>query len=326
MRRRHRLGLHCLFLSAAVGLLLGVICAASSAASASAARTLGARGNAGGFVLPQAHGQKLLYVSNSSASTVLGFALNVNNPGAVEEITSGIDVPTKLWTVANGDLYVANAGNNSVSAYHPGQLTPFLTLLSGVPQQPQAVAVDASGTVYISNNQTAWSPSCNCDNQIAEYANGSTSPTLVIFEPGPLGMAFDASNNLFVADAYGGYTGDFIYVYPPGATSPLPNFYTGMQHPDSVTFAKGGDFFVADQGYSSIYKFLPSQANPVPELVGVNAPEQIAWADGKLYVAEYKNNIVAAYVKTKGGLALKYTYSSSISTPIGVAVSPVRVP
>ncbi len=50
----------------------------------------------------------------------------------IGEITSGISTPEGIAADAAGNLYVANSGNNTVTVYAPGTLTPSLTYSSGV--------------------------------------------------------------------------------------------------------------------------------------------------------------------------------------------------
>jgi hypothetical protein len=282
------------------------------------------RNGSPGFVLPVAHGHRLVYVSNHN-NAILGYPIDVQNPAPFEAITYGINGPTGIWTTSNGDLYVANGGNNTVTAYHAGATAPFYTLLDP-PQQPQAVAVDSSGTVYVGNNEEFWTPSCGCDNIIEEFPAGSQGMSKYILEPGPVGMAFDAKDNLYVADYYGDETNRFIYVYPPGSTNPNANKYTSLQLPRAITFSKTGTFFVSDPGLSSVFMFSPNRNAPTKRISVADTPQQAWWASGKLYVAQYNGNQVSVFSKLHGRWSLVNAITQNVDEPIGVAVSPVAVP
>jgi hypothetical protein len=278
-----------------------------------------------GYVLPLARGQRLLYVSSYSKNVILAYPLAGTNPAPVEAITFGISEPEMLWTTSNGDLYVANSGNNSVTAYHAGSTAPFLTLTTGVPEGPAAVAVDSLGTIYVDGHQTVYSSGCDCGGQIAEFQKGSTSPVLTIGpQPGPFGMALDKNNNLYVTDLYGAHK-RWVYVYPPWSTVPAPNRYKNAPGPlQSIAFDGRGHLLLANS--AAIAQFDPPKDTVVGTLSLGTGVDQVAWASGQLYVAEYNNNRVSVYGRSSGGWVLKRSYTQDIVTPIGVAIGSVPAP
>jgi sugar lactone lactonase YvrE len=153
-----------------------------------------------------------LFVADESASDILIFSTGVtpgSSLGLVEtgKITSGVSQPRVLATGVAGDLFVGNAGDNTVKEYPTGSLTPSVTIRKVY--SPQGLAIDQHGNVWVSQLQTDQSFFPVVD----EYAYNSksktfaTRPTKTIIGSGsaslvfPHGLAFDSSGNLFIADA-----------------------------------------------------------------------------------------------------------------------------
>jgi hypothetical protein len=144
-------------------------------------------------------------------------------------ITSGISQPRVLATDTAGDLFVGNAGDNSIKEYPVGSTTPSLTIKNVY--VPQGLAVDAQGNLWVSQLSTpqAIFPvvdeyAYNASNKTfaskpAKTIVGSGAASLVF----PHGLAFDSSGNLFIADT--GHSGAVLEVKAGSSTPslvPLP--------------------------------------------------------------------------------------------------------
>lgn len=154
-----------------------------------------------------------------------------SNLGLLEkgQITKGVSQPRVLATDATGDLFVGNAGDNTIEEYANGSNTPSATIKKIY--QPQGLAVDAQGNIWVSQLQTPR----DLFPVVDEYAYNaksktfSTRPTKTIVGSGPAslvfphGLAFDSSGNLFIADT--GHSGAVLEVKSGAATPtlvPLP--------------------------------------------------------------------------------------------------------
>lgn len=278
-----------------------------------------------GYIRKGAHGNRLLYVSNYLGNDILAYPTKEGDASPVELITTGISQPAGIATSSNGDLYVANSGNNTVTVYHPGAIAPYFTINAGI-YQPNDVAVDSNNTVYVSQDSGDSSL-----NSINEYQQGSNSQFQTIFEKSPVGLALDAANNLYVTDV-GGYAGGMmyppaIYVYPAGSTSGTIPGYSGLQRPLGICFTpKRGAFYVTDPGLTQIDKYKPTRLAPRLTIASLNAPEHCTFAFGGLYVANYNLDEVAVYTKGSGGFSQTGEYTQDLDGPVGVAISPVPVP
>jgi hypothetical protein len=233
--------------------LAGCSGGASPANSTGAALPAGAVGQSlarHGWISPDAKKQKLLYVSDYTASIVLIYLQGATGSGPIGEIVTGIANPQGIAVDAAGTLYVANYGGNTVTEYPAGATSPSVTLSKGI-SHPLDVSVDKNGIVYITEGSAG---------QILEFKPGSTSAdaTVSISHPSsdtnarngslyvtynassaghvarckPLatkckdlgisvglaqGIALDLQGNLLVGDVYG----QVINIYAPGQTTPF---------------------------------------------------------------------------------------------------------
>ena len=149
----------------------------------------------------------LVYVTGGMPSSSNGVVLVLSYPkGNIVQTLKGFDVPLGECVDASGDIFIANAGTNSVIEYAHGGSTPIHTLND--PGEPYGCAVDpTTGNVAVTN----------LSGSVAVYAGAQGAPTLYsdlnISEF--LFCAYDESGNLF-AD---GTTGNLIAKLSKGSAS-----------------------------------------------------------------------------------------------------------
>lgn len=207
----------------------------------------------------------VIYVAQSGNNQVAAFTNVWNRKGGnySYSITAGIAAPLGIWIDANGTLYVANSGNNTVTEYPERSGSPSLTISQGI-SQPWGVIVDAHGTVYVSN----------LVGYINEYPAGSTTPSATITGfSAPGQMAFDSEGNLFIADNSG--TVDEV---PFGQTKPINLGLKGLQSPYGIAFDSKGDMFVSNSGVigptNNVLVYFPGEQRPACtiNMNGIGAP------------------------------------------------------
>ena len=208
---------------------------------------------------------------------------------------------------SSGNLYVANAGNDTVSEFAAGGTTLKATY-SGL-DSPKALAFDSSGNLYVANAS---------NNTVSEFAAGGTTlkatysgldnPIAAI----PLGLALDSSDNLYVANASNNTVSEFT----SGGTT-LKATYSGLNNPVVLAFDSGGNLYVANAGNNTVNEFAAGGTTLKATYSGLNVPFALAFDhNGNLYVANEGNNTVSEFAA--GGTTLQATYVG-LSNPDALA-------
>jgi hypothetical protein len=198
-------------------------------------------------VLRQAAKTPLVYVASQNSGNGAVYAFNPNgDTKPLETIASGISVPTGIALDTSGTLYVANSGNNTVTAYAPGTTSPSRTLSAGI-AAPQGVAIGSDGTVYVANEGP--NPSAGTGT-VTEYPSGTNAPSTTLSLPGcdAFAAALDASKNLYVSWFSFSDFAIKIYRYAPGSTQGTDlqlDLKPGSFPAYGLTFDKSGDLLLA---------------------------------------------------------------------------------
>ncbi len=138
--------------------------------------------------------------------------VHVYGPRAIRlitTITGGVDEPSALAFDRFGTLYVANAGDNTVSGYAAGKSAPARRYTNGV---AKPVDLAAGASLYVLNTKGTGSVT------IYSRSTGRLRQTITLGIHMPYELAVDPSNNLYVEN--NSRVGGSITIYPPGAASP----------------------------------------------------------------------------------------------------------
>lgn len=202
-------------------------------------------------------------------------------PSPGPAIDSPLDSPQDVAVDASGNLYIANADANDVLKVTPdGTLSVFAgtgavggfpspgTATNVAQDEPDAVAVDSAGAVYIADTNGQAIEKVTPQGALTIIAgDGLTAgnPT-----PGPAtgsalnypeGIAVDAAGDVYIGD-YGAY--DVLKVTPDGQLSVIagnnsfsmptsgPAASSGLGGPWGVAVDAAGNLFVADYGASVV--------------------------------------------------------------------------
>lgn len=159
-----------------------------------------------GWISPDAKrkkGKDLIYWGNFDNNTITIYSSKGVNGKQEGQITTGLSEPERLFVDKQLNVYATNPGNNTITAYKPGQTSPSLTISYGV-NGPTGLTVDAAGTVYSANTG---------NNTVTEYPKGQMTPSVTItLSSSPEYLATDAQDNLYVA------TGSEVLEYAKGTT------------------------------------------------------------------------------------------------------------
>jgi sugar lactone lactonase YvrE len=315
----------------------------------------------------------------TSAGVVTILAGNITENGHADGTGTAafFDAPQEIAVDASGNLYVADWGDDTIrKVTAEGVVTTVAgwangcgssdgtgSITTGSPAffcEPMGIAVDASGNLYVADTGNSTIRKITSEGVVTTLAGepGSYDSTDGTGSAArfwdPIGIAVDASGNLYVTDKYN----DTIRkITPEGVVSTLAG--TARQHgsadgagsaasfyyPQGIAVDATGNLYVADTDNATIRKVTPEgvvttlagTAGTYGSTDGTGAaalfeePEGIAVdASGNLYVADSYGNTIrkitpAGVVTTIIGTAENATASTgllpaSIYAPTGIAV------
>jgi len=156
--------------------------------------------------------------------------------------SSGLDGAEGLAFDGAGNLYVANAPNNTIEKFTPGGV-PSVFASTGL-ANPQGLAFDSAGNLYVANDG---------NNTIEKFTSGGVGSVFAssgLANPGSL--AFDSAGNLYVTNNGG------IEKFTPGgvgstfASLSLGNLDISVSYPLGLAFDKAGNLYVTGGGLEEI--------------------------------------------------------------------------
>jgi hypothetical protein len=158
-----------------------------------------------------------------SASPVFQQPFDVNSPPLSWSIVithsgGGLSNPQSIATDQQGNVWVANAGNSSVSEFNP--LGGAISTATGFTQNisvPYALAIDQSGNAWVANSGS------NTITELTPLGVSSTSHGDSTQLNAPKGIAIDGSNNVWVTNSGNSSVSAFNSSGQPLSGSP----YTG---------------------------------------------------------------------------------------------------
>ncbi|MGN8055127.1 DUF6443 domain-containing protein [Pedobacter sp. 22163] len=273
--------------------------------------------NSGGAVSAVATASTLAGSGNTGSANGSGSAASFYNP-----LNTAVDAQRNVY-VADGDNHmirkisplgvVSTLAGAGYPGYADGQGTSALF------QHPSAIAVDASGTVYVSDQQNHRIRKISPTGTVSTLAGSGSAGfsdgngTGASFSS-PIGLALDASGNLYVAD-YGNHR--IRKITPGGTVSTFAGtggagnvngagLSSSFRNPMGLSFDVSGNLYVADRLNHSIRKITPS--GTVSTLAGngtagfvngagsgasFNYPNGVAVdASGNVFVADQQNHSI----------------------------------
>lgn len=170
----------------------------------------------------------------------------------------GVSSPVQLAVDAQGTVYVADAqidatGAGEVTEYARGNTSPTGMLKTGL-ATATGVAVDGSGTVYVSNKYAG---------SIVVFAKGKRSPKATITSglTGPDGLATDSAGDLYIADS----SGNDVLKLAHGSSTPASLRLSGIMRPTGVAVDSAGRLYVANMNGASSNVTVYARGHTKPE-------------------------------------------------------------
>jgi hypothetical protein len=270
---------------------------------------------------------RLIYSSSFGASSVDFYLKGTgpNNPVA-GTLSGSFDNPLGMATDKNGDLYVANSGDENVLVYAAGSTSPTATL-DDPSKFPADVAIGSDGTVYVANGFGPIGASGN----VAIYAPGSTSPTGTLSDAHfthVSGVALDKHGNLFVSCNAGQVNSGTVIEFKAGSTKGIATRIL-LGFAGGVGFDRNGHLLAIDEEVPSLNVYNPGDRKPLEQLTLPGTSEYFSFsADSRLlYVADFGLGEIDVFRYRPSALTLVNKITNGIvpsNDNLGIATTPAQ--
>jgi DNA-binding beta-propeller fold protein YncE len=210
-----------------------------------------------------------LHVSGASASgtgsTTIQFTFDANPSASLRSGT---------FTIATQTLTVTQAGTTYVLA------RPLTSLVSTGLSDPEAVAVDAFGNVYLADNGLG---------QVKEWVQSTNTVTTLVSTGliGVTGIAVDGAGNVYISDN----THNAIKEWVKSTGAVVTLLATGLNAPTGIAVDLSGNVYIADFSSKSVKEWIAA-SNSLTTLVstGLSAPVGVAVdVAGNVYISDNGN-------------------------------------
>jgi sugar lactone lactonase YvrE len=204
-------------------------------------------------------------------------------------------------TIAGLTFYVTQAG----ASYLPASSVSALPI-SGL-SDPQAVAVDGQGNVYIADTG---------NNAIKQWSAGAPQGATIVGAglSGPNAAAVDQHGNVFFANSGNNIIEEWSVANP----QPVTVAASGLNNPSGVAVDAQGNIYIANTGNNTIQQWNVAGQQLNTLAAGLNAPLGIAVdTQGNVYFADSGNNALKEWIAATQSVT---TLVSRLDQPWGVAV------
>ena len=250
----------------------------------------------------------------SGTLTIAGLTFTVTQAGAgynqvfpVTVLATGFNAPQGVALDGQGNVYIADTGNNAIEEWSPGA-GQWNTLISSGMNRPTGVALDPYGNVYIADSR---------NRAIEEWNVGSQQFSSLIRGLGqPYGVAVDIYGNVYYSDALAGLVAEWGAI-----TAQESNLSDNLTDPSGVAVDATGNVYFANTGSQAVEQWnaatqqssvLVSSATMQPSGVAVDG-------QGNVYFSDTASNTVQQWNAASYQLV---TVASGLSSPAGLATDP----
>ena len=208
-------------------------------------------------------------------------------------------VPLSIALDADGNVYTSNRDSSNVSKITPDGTS---TILGITGFQPQAIAVDAAGNVY----------TANFFSNVSKITPDGTSTTFGTTGAIPKGIAVDAAGNVYTAN----FSSDNVTKITPDGTSTILG--TTGDGPQAIAVDAAGNVYTANSDSDNVSKITPDGTSTI-----LGATDSTPWgialdAAGNVYIANSGSNNVSKI--TPDGTSTILGATGANSSPYGIAV------
>jgi sugar lactone lactonase YvrE len=268
-----------------------------------------------------------VYVSNGSANNVTRYFGTTLNLTISSSAKCPIKDPVAVAVGAAGNIFLANAGNNTVNIYNSdGTCSQVLTSQQGI-GKPQALAFDISDNLWVANGGTGSHPLGTVTEYTGFPPNKVLATTVASDMDNPKALVFDSADNLYVASDVNAGT---VWEYTAGAYPPLKQWGAGdFSYPNALVFDQLGNLYVSSGGNNKVFGFTPAGA--IYKILGLTSKSDIKHpvslaigpATDWLSVAnDFTPGSVTRYCPAKTCTTPGYKTSNDVQGPVSIGFGP----
>jgi sugar lactone lactonase YvrE len=220
-----------------------------------------------------------IYIADTHNSTIRRVAGTTSTePGIIRSVAGRWAPPQNVLLVEPmgialdraGDLFIADHSTNTVNVMHEAASSPVedLETLAQVVSPASLAVTSDGGRVFVASPETGAVYSINTSDRsiqvvagfspraaaasddAASHVNSCVSQSVSAPEACPTGLAVDAGDNLFIADAN---ANEIIRV--DAKTEKAAIVAKGLDAPGEMAFDASGNLYVADQGRNRIVRY-----------------------------------------------------------------------
>jgi DNA-binding beta-propeller fold protein YncE len=239
-----------------------------------------------------------LYISNGYSDTIS--VINGSGGSITDTFGSSADLddPTGVaFDPVNGNLFVANSGNGTISEFTAAGVLVNPDYASGL-GDAQGMAFDSSGNLFVASKNTG---------NVFEVASGGATSIYTTDVTGINDVAFDKAGNLYVSTG----SSDGITVTTTTKFSGNLNVIgPALNGPDGLAFDSQGNLYVVNDFDPSVEKIAPGGiGSTLVNGTDLSTPRGIALnnAQTDIYVVDQNNGTVSEYNILNGDLVNLYT-------------------
>ena len=210
----------------------------------------------------------------TGAGTQTAHITNMGGCDSAATLNLTVILPPSAFSYTTPNTFTVGT---AITALSP-DIETITTLGSGF-SDPQGVAMDAAGNIYVADAG---------NNAVKKIANDGTITTLGSGFNYPMGVAVDAAGNVYVGDENNNAVKK---IAPDGVT--VTTLGSGFYYPKGVAVDAAGNVYVADASNNTVKKIATDGVTVTTLGSGFSSPMGVAVdATGNVYVADASNNTV----------------------------------